>query len=161
MIRRLNINRGFALAGLLMVAVTLVIIIMTVGVIAEAMNRPLTAINSVLQAIEDESIREQIQIAIADYMNGNLGNASFTSEKVTIDGESYDIIDMCMLQSSYDDHDNLRLPKELFVSCLDIDTDESNLASIDNVFAEEGSLNPEAPYSWVIDNDGQVVKIEH
>lgn len=161
MIRRLNINRGFALAGLLMVAVTLVIIIMTVSVIANAMNRPLTAINSVLQAIEDESIREQIQIAIADYMRGDLGKVSFTSEKVTIDGESYDVIDMCMLQSSYNDDDGLRLPKELFVSCLDITADESNLASIADVFAEEGSLSPQAPYIWVVNNDGQVVKVEH
>jgi len=148
-LRCFNSKRGFSLIELVIVILLLTILagIVTIsigGVVGTAYDR-----------IYD-SARDQIQVAVGDFMTRSNGYPPITGGTIIIDGINYRIIDMCILQVSYNGTSSSGMLLEIPVSCLDTTTDNCDSAACDNNLAETMTCNPHAHYIWAVTPEGNV-----
>jgi len=84
------------------------------------------------------------------------GYLPITGGTIIIDGINYRIIDMCVLQMTYNGTSGAGMLLEIPVSCLDTTTDNCDSAVCGNISAEAGSCNPDAHYVWAVTPEGDV-----
>lgn len=155
-LRRLGGKRGFTLIELLIVMVILailagIVIISIGGVFGTAQERAY------------EGARDQVQVAVGDYMSRELGALPTTGGNVTLSDPAgtYAIIDMCKLQMAY----NVTPPGpglllEIPVSCANA-VGDSNATGINCVNMGNcpgaGNCTAASHYIWVVTDAGDVM----
>jgi len=143
-------KRGFSLIDLLIVMLILailagIVIISVGGVFGTASERAY------------EEAKDQIQLAVGDYMTRNNGYPPITGDAILIDGINYRIIDICILQMSYNGPDGPGMPLEIPVSCVDTTDDNCDNAScMGNISSDAGSCDPRVHYIWAATPEGNV-----
>jgi len=154
-LRRLGGKRGFTLIELLIVMVILailagIVIISIGGVFGTAQERAY------------EGARDQMQVAVGDYMSRELGDRPITGNTTQINGIAYDVIDVCLLQMSYNGTaagtDIARgLLLSIPVSCHQNGDDNCDGAACSFYDATEaGTCDTDAHYVWATTDDGDV-----
>ena len=154
-LRRLGGKRGLTLIELLIVMVILailagIVIISIGGVFGTAQERAY------------EGARDQIQVAVGDYMSRELGDLPVTGNTTTIDGTDYQVIDVCILQMTYNGTDagtdiDPGLLLEIPVSCIDDAVDNCDgVACGFYDTTESGTCDTAAHYVWAVTSAGDV-----
>jgi len=154
-LRRLGSKRGFTLIELLIVMVILailagIVIISIGGVFGTAQERAY------------EGARDQIQVAVGDYMSRELGGRPITGNTTTIDSVVYDIIDLCLVQMSYngtaagtDIGPGLLLEIPVSAHQNGDDNCDGAASGFYNT-AEAGTCDTDAHYVWAVTQAGDV-----
>jgi prepilin-type N-terminal cleavage/methylation domain-containing protein len=158
-LRRMGGKKGLTLIELLIVMVILailagIVIISIGGVFGTAQERAY------------EGARDQIQVGVGDYMSRTYGDLPVTGNTTTIDGTDYQIIDVCILQMTYngtaagtDIGPGLLL--EIPVSC----AAGGNVSNCEGVACgaanhddngPEGACDTDAHYVWAVTPAGDV-----
>jgi prepilin-type N-terminal cleavage/methylation domain-containing protein len=149
-LRYLNRKRGFTLNELIIVMVILsilagIIIISIGGVVSTAYDRAY------------EEGKDQIQVAVGDFMTRNNGYLPITGGVITIGGINYRIIDMCVLQKTYNGTSGSGMLLEIPVSCVNTTDDNCDNAACEvNIASYAGSCSPLAHYVWAVTPGGDV-----
>ena len=142
-------HRGFGLIELLVVMMILSVI---AGLIVVGVGNVFAKAGD---GAYDET-RHQIELAVLDYM-ARTGNRPVTSDIVQIDGLNYGIIDICVLQMSYNGSDGPGLLRQIPVSCVDTINDNCDNAScMGNSSSDTGGCDPRAHYIWAATLKGGV-----